>query len=203
MKSMIKDALILLLITLIAGGALGYVNYITAGPIAIAEDNAKKAAYREVYPEADSFVASEGAVSFETLSDWDSNGFSNVKITEVLDAKDASGNLLGYVLGIITSEGYGGDIAFTLGISTDGTVQGVSILSISETAGLGMRAEEVLVPQFDDNVSSYTVTKTGATVDSEIDAISGATITSKAVTNAVNAGLYYFQNELGGGADEG
>lgn len=203
MKSMIKDAIILLLITLIAGAALGYVNYITEGPIALAEENAKKAAYREVFEDADAFEIIADATPYTSISEWGGEGFSNVKINEVLNAKDSEGNVLGYVLGITTSEGYGGDITFTLGISSDGTITGVSILSISETAGLGMKAPEVLVPQFDDKVSSYTVTKTGATSDAEIDAISGATITSKAVTNAVNAGLFYFNTELGGGADEG
>ncbi|MDE7287216.1 MAG: FMN-binding protein, partial [Lachnospiraceae bacterium] len=45
-------------------------------------------------------------------------------------------------------------------------------------------------------------TKTGATSDSQIDAISGATITTNAVTTAVNGGLYYFQSQLGGGGNE-
>jgi electron transport complex protein RnfG len=55
----------------------------------------------------------------------------------------------------------------------------------------------VLVPQFTDkNVESFTYTKTGSTSDSEIDAISGATITTKAVVNGVNAGLEYFRRCL-------
>jgi len=63
-----------------------------------------------------------------------------------------------------------------------------------------MEAESVLKPQYaGKNVTQFTVTKTGATSDDQIDAISGATITSNAVTNGVNAGLYYFQNVLGGG----
>ena len=69
-------------------------------------------------------------------------------------------------------------------------LKGVSILSISETAGLGMRAGEVLVPQFaGKQAESYVYTKTGSTADNEIDAISGATITTKAFVNAVNGGL--------------
>jgi len=67
-----------------------------------------------------------------------------------------------------------------------------------------MEAESVLKPQYaGKNVTQFVVTKTGAASDEQIDAISGATITSNAVTNGVNAGLYYFQNVLGGGnADE-
>jgi electron transport complex protein RnfG len=84
-----------------------------------------------------------------------------------------------------------------MGVTLDGTLNGISLLSISETAGLGMRAGDVLVPQFTDkNVESFTYTKTGSTSDSEIDAISGATITTKAVVNGVNAGLEYFRRCL-------
>ena len=73
----------------------------------------------------------------------------------------------------------------------------MSILSISETAGLGMRAEEVLVPQFaGKKADGFVYTKSGASADNEIDAISSATITTSAVVDGVNAGLYYFQTEL-------
>ena len=62
---------------------------------------------------------------------------------------------------------------------------------------LGMKAGDVLVPQFaDKNVEQFTYTKSGSTNDSEIDAISGATITTKAVVNGVNAGLEYFRSVL-------
>ena len=64
-----------------------------------------------------------------------------------------------------------------------------------------MKAEAVLKPQFaNKKVSNFTYTKSGATMDSQIDAISGATITTNAVTTAVNAGLYIFQTQLGGSA---
>ena len=120
-----------------------------------------------------------------------------------MSAMDASGSLLGYVITVTTKEGYGGDIQFSIGIRTDGTVNGMSILSISETAGLGMRADEVLKPQFaDKQVEKFEYTKSGAASESQIDAISGATITTNAVTNGVNAGLYYFQTKLGGGSDQ-
>ena len=80
----------------------------------------------------------------------------------------------------------------------DGTVNGIKILSISETAGLGMRAtEESFYGQFAGRkVENFSYTKTGATADDEIDAISGATITTRAMTNGVNAGLAYFSEGL-------
>lgn len=203
MKKMLKDALILIIITVVAGAALGFVFYITKEPIAIMEEQTRQEAYREVYPEASDFQA----VDLNTLSkasDWEEKGFANVNIDECLLAKDGAGEVTGYVITVTTKEGYGGDIKYTVGIEKGGTLKGISILAISETAGLGMNAESVLVPQFiDKNVAEFTVTKTGSTSDSEIDAISGATITSKAVVKGVNAALYFYQNTLGGGTYEG
>ena len=110
---------------------------------------------------------------------------------------------MGYVITVTTHEGYGGDIRFSVGIRNDGTVNGISILNIAETPGLGMKAEEVLKPQFaGKTVSQFAYTKTGAVATEEIDAISGATITTNALVNGVNAGLNYFKNELGGGISE-
>jgi len=114
---------------------------------------------------------------------------------------DKDGSILGYVITVTTHEGYGGDIKFTIGVREDGTLNGMSILSISETPGLGMKAEEVLKPQFEGKkADSYAYTKDGASAADEIDAITSATITTNAVTNGVNAGLYYFQTELKGGS---
>lgn len=201
MKGMIKDALILFAITLIAGLMLGVVNDITKEPIAQQEQKAKNEACQNVFAAADSFKAQELADSAQIEQALTDAGISGADIDELMEAKDASGALLGYVITVTDHEGYGGDIQFSMGITNEGTLNGISLLSISETAGLGMRAGEVLVPQFaDKNVSKFTYTKTGATADSEIDAISGATITTNAVVNGVNAGLAYFDKILKGGS---
>ena len=132
-----------------------------------------------------------------TAQEWAAAGFAQETIDEVMEAQDESGNALGYVITVTTKEGYGGDIRFTVGITNNGTVNGIAILDIAETAGLGMKAEEVLVPQFaETSVEKFEYSKTGATADYQIDAISGATITTNAVTNGVNAGLIYFQTNL-------
>lgn len=201
MKGMIKDALILFAITLIAGLMLGVVNDITKEPIAQQEQKAKNEACQNVFAAADSFEAQELADSAQIEQALTDAGISGADIDELMAAKDASGALLGYVITVTDHEGYGGDIQFSMGITNEGTLNGISLLSISETAGLGMRAGEVLVPQFaDKNVSKFTYTKTGAAADSEIDAISGATITTNAVVNGVNAGLAYFDKILKGGS---
>ena len=69
-------------------------------------------------------------------------GYTVQHIDEIQEALDGSGNLLGYVFTVTTSEGYGGDLTFTLGVKEDGTLNGIHFLSISETAGLGMKAKE-------------------------------------------------------------
>lgn len=201
MKNMIKDAAVLLVITVCAGLILGFVYQITKGPIAIAEEKAANEAYTEVFPGADSFEKLELAMpEAEDDSIW-AEEYAAVDMENAMEARDASGNVLGYVLTMTSHEGYGGDITFTMGIQNDGTLNGISILSISETAGLGMKAESVLKPQFENKkVSNFTYTKSGAAMDSQIDAISGATITTNAVTTAVNAGLYLFETQLGGSA---
>ena len=123
-------------------------------------------------------------------------------IEDAYKAVDASGNKLGYVFVIITKEGYGGDIQLSMGVTNDGTINGIEFLSLSETAGLGMNADtDDFKSQFAGmHVAQVSFTKTGKQNDYEIDAISGATITTTAVTKAVNGGLYYFQS-LNGGAN--
>ena len=190
-NKIVKDTLALTVITLISGLLLGVVNDITAGPIASQQAKEKEEAYKAV------FTRGEDA---ELESYLDENGYKAQSIDEVMLAKDDAGNELGYAFTVTTSEGYGGDIQFAMGIQDDGTLNGISILSISETAGLGMRATtDDFKNQFKDkNVEKFTYTKTGATSDDEIDALSGATITTNAMTNGVNAGLAAFRYEKGG-----
>ena len=143
----------------------------------------------------ESFDASEAA---KVLADA---GFTNDVVDEVAVALDASGEAMGYVVTVTSKEGYGGEIKISTGIDAEGTVKGISILSISETAGLGMKAtEEEFQSQFRDKaVEQFEYTKSGASADNQIDALSGATITTNAVTNDVNAALTYYQMVLGGG----
>ena len=201
MKNVIKDAMILFAITLVAGLLLGVVYDVTKEPIAAQEEKAKTEACRNVF---------ETAASFEEYVDFNAEaatavlteaGITAVDINEVMCAKDASGADMGYVITVTDHEGYGGDIQFTMGLTNEGVLNGISLLSIAETPGLGMKAEEVVVPQFvNKQVNSFTVTMTGAADDSQIDAISGATITTDAIVNGVNGGLVYFQNVLKGGS---
>ena len=200
MKSMIKDAAILFAITLTAGLLLGVVYEVTKDPIAAQEALRKNKACQEVFQDAANFEYLELSAP-ESVSGTGEKAAATVNT--VSEARTEDGTVLGYVLDITTHEGYNGDIQFTMGIRMDGTVNGISLLSIAETPGLGMKAEDVLKPQFaDKNVSLFTYTKTGAMSPDQIDAISGATVTTNAMVNGVNAGLEFFKTELGGGKNE-
>ena len=200
-NKIIKDALALTLITLVAGVALG-VYEITKDPIARQEAQAKAEAYEQVFTDAAAFEEIEmDDTLIQTIRDQlDQEGYKAQSIEEVMRAEDQSGETLGYAFTVVTSEGYGGDIQFSMGVQNDGTLNGISILSIGETAGLGMNAD---TPAFKDQfvgkqVEKLQYTKNGATQDDEINAISGATVTTNAMTNGVNAGLCAFRVMEGG-----
>lgn len=201
-NKIIKDALALTLITLVAGVTLGGVYEITKDPIARQEAQAKAEAYEQVFTDAAAFEAVEMDDTLtKTIRDQlDQEGYKAQSIEEVMRAEDQSGETLGYTFTVVTSEGYGGDIRFSMGVQNDGTLNGISILSIGETAGLGMNAD---TPAFKDQfvgkqVEKLQYTKNGATQDDEINAISGATVTTNAMTNGVNAGLCAFRVMEGG-----
>lgn len=201
-KIMLKEAGILFAITLIAGLVLGFVYELTKEPIRIQQELKVQRACAAVFP-----AAEEGSLVFEQSKYVPDETFAaelaatGVEIGKVFEAASADGSFYGYVVESTTSEGYGGDIILYVGVTNDGILSGVSILDIAETPGLGMQAEDVLIPQFGNKqVPEFTYTKTGSTSESEIDAISGATVTTKAVTNAVNGGLKVALNLMEGGA---
>ncbi|MCR4695016.1 MAG: RnfABCDGE type electron transport complex subunit G [Pseudobutyrivibrio sp.] len=207
MNKLVKDALVLTAITVIAGFALGLVYEITKAPIATAKAAAQQKAYQTVFSDANEFKGLDGFDSATASQILIDAGIEDATIDNCSIAYDGSGNPLGYVIEVTDSSGYGGDISFAMGITNDGMINGYSITSISETAGLGMKAKDegegTFSSQFIDRKAEiFQVTKTGASTSNEIDAISAATITSKAVTGGVNAGVTYFNSLTGGGADE-
>lgn len=194
MRSMLKDALILFAITLIAGLALGYVYELTKEPIRIQKELAVARACKEVFEQAEDFEELDYTPSEELTAELALKG---VTIDTAFEAFDSAGASLGYVVQTTSSEGYGGDITLYVGVTKEGVLNGISILEIAETPGLGMQADEVLTPQFADKaVSRFTFTKSGSISESEVDAISGATVTTEALVNAVNGGLKAIHSEL-------
>lgn len=201
MKNLLKDALVLFLITLVAGLSLGFVYELTKE--AREEQAVKKQneAYKAVFKDAEGFHGADmSEVVFEPLDMSSVEGLndalakaglsSNVVTVDGVVQYISGANTYGYVVTVTSKEGYGGDIQFTVGFDLNGTVTGISMLSISETAGLGMKAkeEEFLDKYVGKAGGSFVVDKDNKTgLVNEIDAISGATITTRAVTKGVNA----------------
>ncbi len=203
MNKIVKDTLILFAITLVAGVLLGFVYKVTEGPIAEQNEKIKLAAYNALFDTLDSYeVLSDDVLS--TAQNIVDSKYSGVTVDEIVTAMDSNGSLLGYIIGITDAEGYGGDISFSVGISIDGAITGLEILSISETAGLGMKAKEESFRSQYIGISEFPITysKTGKSASNEIDALSGATITTKAITGGVNAAGSVYEYISSGQADD-
>ena len=187
-----------MMITLVAGILLGFVYEITKNPIAQAQDDGKQKAYRQVFAQANSFEEDKDFTKEKAASFLKEKGIDESQIDLLVKALDKDNKIIGYVVNVTNHKGYGGDISFTIGVKADGTLNDYEMLSISETAGLGMKAkEDKFKSQFHKvKVEQFKVIKTKSTSDEEIQAISGATITSSSVTNGVNAGLLYVQSFL-------
>ena len=191
-----KDAAVLFAITLVAGAALGGVYQVTKEPISRAA-----VAYKAVFNEAESFELDDALTEAIEGCNTELAGmnYGSVAVETVLKAVDAGGNQLGYVITALSNDSYGGAIKLSVGLKEDGTITGIEFLEINDTPGLGLKAKE---PEFKSQFAgkkaeALSVTKSGSGSDNEIAAISGATITSSATTNAVNAALYYLHNCIG------
>lgn len=198
-STLIRDTFILTVITLVAGFALGLVYEVTAPLIEASRLAAKMDSYKVVFESASSFnedeeVSKKAKEAVDTL--FNTEEYATITVDEALVAVDENGNELGYVMSISTQKGYKGNITLSLGYSLDGTLLGMEVLSASETAGLGAKIAETSFKEKFANkqVDKFIVTKSGSTTDAEIDAISGATITTSAVVNTVNAGISFAES---------
>lgn len=188
-KDMFKLGLNLLIISAVAALLLALTNSVTASTIAQRNEQANAEARKLVL---------ESAQDFEEVKDVKTDNSKGVKVSEIYEAKDASGNTVGYTLKVLPS-GYGGTIELMVGIdSAKGQVSGINVVSNSETAGLGAKSTD---PEFSDQykgkpLKELSVLKNGTPGDTEIKAISGSTITSTAVTNGVDAAIEVYNNSL-------
>ena len=187
-KAIPKPVIILLVITLIAGAVLSGVYVMTEDQIAMNNEMASQAAYKEVIPDAAKFnnLQVEGGVSGST------------EIQKVLEGVDGS-DVKGYAVAVHNSQSFDGGLTLVVGIRPDGTVTGISFTELHETAGMGMRCDEPeFKSQFENvNVTAFTLNKGGAsTAEDVIDSINGASVSSGAVVDAVNAALSYFAANL-------
>ena len=181
MKDIAKPALILLAITAVAAALLGVVQSVTAEPIRISIENAQNAAMQAALPDASTFEAVNA-------------DFSGTTISAVSVGKDGSGNEVGYVI-TANPSGFGGAVPTTVGIGSDGVITGIKVTTPSETPGLGaLAAQPAFQDQFKGMSGELKVNKDGG----QVQAITSATITSRAVTKGVNEALTWF--EANGGA---
>ena len=155
---------------------------------------------------ADLAASSEDAMKQQVLSEALSFGEAKRIQKDGVDYSyyeglDGAGKPVGLVF-VTAAKGYGGDIRVVTGIRPDGTVSGVQILSLNETPGLGSKAQdESFLSQFLGKAGSLTVVKSQGSGD-EILAITGATISSRAVTNAVNLALELAREAVEAGGSE-
>lgn len=175
-KAILKDSLILLCITLVAGLCLSFVYELTKEPIAKAELEAKAKSYRTVYTQAAQFAELDEAQRDKLVQ---INAETTAEVNEVLLALDDGGNVIGYVMSVTSKNGYAGEIKVALGVANNGSVTGFAPLSHGESPGFGARcADEDIKQKF-----------VGITSSSGFDGISGATITSNALRETVDAAL--------------
>ena len=159
-KRIVHDVLFFLLFTVVLGLLLGVVYGITKEPIEKVNYEKTQAAYKQVFEDAASFEAYEGFDADAATALVTEQGYAD-EIEDAQVAKDAGGNVLGYVITVTAKDASQSTITFSVGIRSDGTVNGYSITSIAETPGLGMKAqEEAFYSQFEGkNVDSFTVVK--------------------------------------------
>ena len=181
MKNTIKLGITLLLFTAVSAAILAFSNSITGPIIAEREREESFGALLEMFPDADDLVEIDEAKLAE-IQETHSN------ISEVLEIKSGD-TILGYSFRS-SAGGYGGDVNVVTGINAqDNTIAGISIGSHSETPDLGDRIEE---PSFTDTYKGKSATEElkavgSPSADNEVQLISGATVSSYAVLNAVNA----------------
>lgn len=182
-NEIVRLIVVLGLITLITALLLGFVNQITAPLIEANNKKTLDAAMAEIIPDAQ---FEELEVSAEAAAPADK---ATPKIAGVYKAT-VSGTDAGYCVQVVPT-GFGGDITVIVGIGTDGTVAGAKVTKHGETPGLGAKAQQdpAWIAQFAGKPAdgSLAVTKDGG----DVNAITGATITSRAVTLGVNTAAAY------------
>ena len=165
-KEFIRLSAVLCLITLVAAFLLAGVNEITAPVIKKAEEKATVDAMKKLLPEADTFTADENNANLSVAT------------------KD--GQLIGFCAKV-SANGYGGPVVMMVGVDTNMTVQGLEILTQSETAGLGAKiTEDKFKEQFPGkNLDGLKLVKKATTSPQEFEAVTGATISSRAVESGI------------------
>lgn len=184
MGDTIKLGIILLIITSIAAVILGFSNSITADKIVEAEAMVSEEARREVIT-ADKFEKADIQLDDE-------------RILDVYKGLSDSGEIMGYAITTATS-GYGGNVEIITGISVEGKITGIKVVKHQETPGLGANAQnQEFRDRFKDKSTEkeLVIVKSAPNNPDEVQAITGATITSNAVKSGVNLAIELFNTKL-------
>ena len=182
MRDIVKPALVLFVVTLVAALCLGFVYEVTKEPIARQLEQALNASMSGILPQADTYAEVEGFEPTEVLFN--------------LTRGEANGETVGYIIGA-SKPGYSGGIYVLVGLDTEGVIQGITLLSHTETPGLGANAA---LPAFTDQfIGGYGAMRTTRSPEPELHEVSiitASTITTDSIVDAVNAALDYFEANL-------
>lgn len=185
-NDIVKLGVVLMLFCAIAAFALAGTNLITAPKILAQRANANVAAQQAVLP---------AAINFNDLGSQLAAVQADYPIIQsVLQGLDAAGGSVGMVFRV-APKGYGGPITIIVGVSLDGKISGIKVLSHTETPGLGANAQkESFTSQYTGKSADVplSVVKGSPVNENEIQALTAATISSRAVTNGVNQALQFF-----------
>lgn len=200
-KGIPKSALILCAITLIAGACLSGVYEMTKEQIEQQKMAENVASYQEVCPTATNFSYDDGISAAVDALEGEVYGtdFGKSYINEVVVGTNDAGEVMGYVISATSGDAYDGTLTLSIGILADGTINGIAFTELNETAGMGMLCgEDAFKSQFAGvKEERLTLNKAGgSTADNEIDSVSGASTTSGAVVNAVNAALDFYAQQI-------
>ncbi len=186
LKEILMPAVMLFIIAVVCTTLLALTNMSTKDKIAKISAEAENSAKQAVFSDAKTFSEQKTI----TVDDAEHIYF---------EAYDESGSVIGYVIPE-TTKSYGGDLSCIVGVSADeAKITGVEITTINDTAGLGMKAKNAdFLDQYLGKEAGVSVNKNSSS-DTEVKAITGATITSKAVTSAVNSAFSVYSAIKDGG----
>ena len=186
-KYLIKLTVTLFVTCVIVAGLLGFVNKLTLPNITAANERKTAEAIQQVLPEMEGSPTVMEVTGEMTAA---ASG-AGATVTEAYEAQ-AGGSVIGHALKIVAS-GSQGNIVMMVGLDAEGAVTGVSIVSNSETSGIGSKVMNNEPLTSGTGVLDQFIGKSAAdgelTVGKNVDAISGATVSSKGVTTGVNAAL--------------
>lgn len=177
----------LLLICAVIAGVVSFVYSVTIDAYNLNLENQQRNALKGIFAESD-----EDVIDYEILA----NTPDGVDSVYMVSRNNES---VGYCVNV-AAKGFGGDIALMIGYNADGSLKGVEVISHAETPGVGTKAlDGAHLGQYEGKSGELTISKSSS---SDIVAVSGATISSKAVNGAVNiangaiASLIYSENGI-------